>query len=211
MSSRSSRRKSNMENGNHEETNATTTTETNGTTDDLKGFTTNELTNAKAVIKDVSVVLIPVPELENQTVGDDEPEPEKRVTRSQKKENGDEVSTNGEAETEKRMTRSQTKDDEVATVVVEEMKNETETKETSDAEKELLEPDETEPELQFDENSDNSGKNSPASRCLTRRSHMRNLPTPKSPATATPTPTPEVEETKPEQEEFKSAESSFAR
>lgn len=192
-----------MENGSHEES----TVETNGTTessDDLKGFTTNDLTTAKAVIKEVTVVLTPVPEIENQIAGEDGPE--KRVTRSQKKENGekDEEVADGE-DAEKRVTRSQTKDDDEVVVDVEtneevvvETPKENGEKDASDAEKEL-EPDETEPELQFDENSDNSGKNSPASRCLTRRSHLRNVPTPKSPIVTTPTPTPEDEETKSDQ------------
>lgn len=50
------------------------------------------------------------------------------------------------------------------------------------------EPDEPEPELQFDENSDlESGKNSPAvSRCTTRRSQIRNVPTPRTPRLIAP-------------------------
>lgn len=67
----------------------------------------------------------------------------------------------------------------------------------------IIASDEPDPELQFDENSDmDSGKGSPIlARCKTRRSHTRNIPTPKTPKSATdseseknsvaPTPTPE--------------------
>lgn len=67
----------------------------------------------------------------------------------------------------------------------------------------LILTDEPDPELQFDENSDmESVKGSPIqSRCKTRRSHSRHIPTPKTPKSATdseseknsvaPTPTPE--------------------
>lgn len=216
MSSKTPKRKSqqiaSMENGNHENLSS----ETNGSSEsqDLKGFTQNELTNAKAVIKDVTVVLTHAPEITEQKHSDEETE--KRVTRSQNKENGGKEEVADTEDTEKRVTRSQTKDtneeeeeEEVIDVgeeednVVEIQINDVEVKETtlrengekdaSDVEKDT-EPDETEPELQFDENSDNSGKNSPASRCLTRRSHLRNLPTPKSPSVNTPTPSPEDQE-----------------
>jgi len=51
----------------------------------------------------------------------------------------------------------------------------------------LILTDEPDPELQFDENSDmESMKGSPAqSRCKTRRSHSRHIPTPKTPKSAT--------------------------
>lgn len=66
--------------------------------------------------------------------------------------------------------------------------------------------DEPDPELQFDDNSDDleSGKSSPILRCLTRRSQTRNIPTPKTPKSVVddveeknpvPPATPEVEET----------------
>lgn len=66
----------------------------------------------------------------------------------------------------------------------------------------ILAMDEPDPELQFDENSDlDSGKGSPIQlRCKTRRSHTRNIPTPKTPKSTdseseknsvAPTPTPE--------------------
>ncbi|XP_066253069.1 uncharacterized protein DDB_G0283697-like isoform X1 [Euwallacea similis] len=66
----------------------------------------------------------------------------------------------------------------------------------------ILSSDEPDPELQFDENSDmDSAKGSPVqSRCKTRRSHTRNIPTPKTPKSidsesennsVAPTPTPE--------------------
>lgn len=46
----------------------------------------------------------------------------------------------------------------------------------------LLETEEVDPELEFDENSDvDSQKSSPANRCKTRRSQTRNIPTPKTP------------------------------
>ncbi|KAL1494262.1 hypothetical protein ABEB36_009886 [Hypothenemus hampei] len=64
----------------------------------------------------------------------------------------------------------------------------------------ILASDEPDPELQFDESSDkDSGKGSPIQpRCKTRRSHTRNIPTPKTPKndsesnSAAPTPTPET-------------------
>lgn len=60
---------------------------------------------------------------------------------------------------------------------------------TQEMEPLILEPDEPEPELQFDEASDlESGKDSPVitSRCRTRRSQLRNIPTPKTPKIETP-------------------------
>lgn len=215
MSNKTPKRRSqtaNMENGEHE-----TVSETNGTTtenEELKGFTEIDVNTAKGVIKDVSVVLThttPVQELEQE-----EDDREKRVTRSQKKESEINEPIVVEEETEKRKTRSQTKENsedvvETPQEIVETLETpqetietkqngehsvDSETKEVSDVAEEL-EPDETEPELQFDENSDrDSGKNSPASRCLTRRSHVRNVPTPKTPKLLAeidtpPTPIPE--------------------
>lgn len=208
MSSKTQKRKNqqstNMENGNHE---------TNGTqeSEELKGFTQDELITTKAVMKEITVVLTPVDAIESQIEAE---ESEKRLTRSQKKENGEKEEIIEDEE--KRVTRSQTKENnseivdvgsnedevviEAETIESKSKENgESEVKDISDIEKDL-EPDETEPELQFDENSDrDSGKNSPASRCLTRRSHLRNLPTPKtpkSPPETTPTPTSEDEDSK---------------
>lgn len=220
MSGKTSKKRlqmANMENGNHDVENTNTESETNGTSSDnneeLKGFTEADVNNtAIGVIKEVTVVLTrstPIREIENlqeesstcsQKKENDEvvevvetnEETEKRVTRSQKKEHEEtvvEVETLAEEEGEKRITRSQTKE-EVETNEIETPKQngDSETKE----EGEDLEPDETEPELQFDENSD---RDSPASRCLTRRSHVRNMPTPKTPKlfqeSEALTPTPE--------------------
>lgn len=154
-------------------------------TEELKGFSEAEI-NAKPITND----------LEEQT-----PEESHRlmVTRSQSatpqpkrpeetseetvetsgnseevKENGDHPITNG----------VEVKQDEVAEIIhIKETISEVLVTEQIELEPLADEPDEPEPELQFDENSDlESGKNSPAvSRCMTRRSQIRNVPTPKTP------------------------------
>lgn len=143
-----------------------------------------------------------VGEAEEETVEDrsvEESETEKRVTRSQRKkdeevvaaetkENDNEVKENGEEAKEVEHSDAE----EMKSLVIEPEEMEPLAIEPEETEPLAIEPDETEPELQFDENSD---RDSPSSRCLTRRSHLRNLPTPKTPKTEK-SPTPPLDEEK---------------
>lgn len=121
---------------------------------ELKGFSESEINGTKHV-SDELVKEISESE-ESKQESQNEPENGEQIATEEKQVNGVEEAINGEDITEENGIRNEAE----------------------------IEHDEPEPELQFDENSDiESVKNaSPVvSRCTTRRSQVRNVPTPKTP------------------------------
>lgn len=121
---------------------------------EMKGFSESEINGTK-LVNDELLKEISESE-ESKPESQNEPENGKQIATEEKQVNGVEETVNGEDITEENGVRNEAE----------------------------IEHDEPEPELQFDENSDiESVKNaSPVvSRCTTRRSQVRNVPTPKTP------------------------------
>lgn len=121
---------------------------------EMKGFSESEINGTK--LKNDELVKEIAESEEFKQESQSESESSQKNTPEEKQVNGVEEAVNGEDVTEQNGVRNEAE----------------------------IEHDEPEPELQFDENSDiESVKNaSPVvSRCTTRRSHVRNVPTPKTP------------------------------
>lgn len=185
-------------------------------TEELRGFTESEINTKHVLIFDSEEQIIeeakhsmvtrsqnstPQPKKTEETIEENGDSEQRKENGEQPKENGEQNKESGEQTKENgehpRVNGVENKQEESAEECLE-------AKETVAPEMEplILEPDEPEPELQFDENSDlESGKNSPiVSRCTTRRSQIRNVPTPKTPRLIAPE-QKEIEVKEPEAEE----------